>query len=212
MLLHIFNSSKKQISFLAKSGITLLILVGFSSLARRYLQIDNWALNVFGARDNPYLNFCSRISYIMGDTHIAGTVVAISLIGMIWLKYYKEAIAFAFATSGILILVDEILKPFFDRNRPPKPRLVEDVSRHSFPSGHAAGNVVLYFYLAFIVATKYPHLKVYVYSIATIIVIAIGFASVYTKAHWLTDVLAGYVFGYLWLMVSLYLLKFLERK
>ena len=110
-----------------------------------------------------------------------------------------------------MILVDEILKPFFDRNRPPKPRLAEGLSRHSFPSGHAAGNIVLYFYLSFVIATRYPKLRVYVYAIATAIVISIGFASVYTKAHWLTDVLAGYVFGYLWLIVSLCLLKFLQR-
>ena len=113
---------------------------------------------------------------------------------------------------GILLLVDKILKPFFDRPRPPKPRLVEDLSPDSFPSGHAAGNLALYFYLSFIIATQYPQFKVYIYGMATIIVFLIGFASIYTQAHWFTDVLAGYIFGYLWLVLSLTLLKLLQCK
>ena len=209
---NIFLSLKNKNRFLIGFTITLFGLICLGIYRQQYLVIDSWFLNLFGARTNPYLNFLSTASYIIGDTYIAGAIVVIALAVMIWRNYRSQALAFAFATLGILILIDEVLKPLFDRNRPPKPRLVEDVSRHSFPSGHAAGNLVLYFYLSFVIATKYPKLKVYVYGAATIITISIGFASVYTKAHWLTDVLAGYIFGYLWLIVSLNVLKFLQRR
>ena len=125
-------------------------------------------------------------------------------------RYWHEAIALAFATLGILILVDEILKPFFDRRRPPKPRLVEDLSRDSFPSGHAAGNLVLYFYLSFILATRYPKLTKYIYGLATLIILSIGFSSIYVNAHWTTDIIGGYIFGYLWLLISLGFLNLLK--
>lgn len=207
-----FLSRQKKFSFIAKLGAALSISIGLGIYAKRYVQIDDWIYNLSGTTGNELLNFIIAMTYISGDVFVAGSVVAIGLGWMVWRKYWHEAIAFAFGTLGILIMVDRVLKPLFDRNRPPKPRLVEDVSRHSFPSGHAAGNVVLYFYLSFVIAAKYPRLKVYVYGISTIIVVAIGFASVYTKAHWLSDVLAGYIFGYIWLIVSLNLLKFLQRK
>ena len=211
-MLYIFCDFQKKASFLAGLFIIPLCLICIRIYQEEYLKIDNYLLILFSEKTNNYLNLLSQGAYKIGDTHIAGSIVIIALMVMVWQKYKKEAFAFAFATLGILILVDEILKPFFDRNRPPKPRLVEDLSRHSFPSGHAAGNIVLYFYLSFIIATKYPESKVYVYGVATAIVILIGFGSIYTNAHWLTDVLAGYVFGYLWLIISLNLLKFLQRR
>ncbi len=202
---------RKKTSFLKRLFIIPFCLICIRIYQEEYFEIDNYFLVLFSEKNNNYLNRLSQGAYKIGDTYIAGGVVIIALMVMIWQNYKKEALAFAFATLGVLILVDEILKPFFDRNRPPKPRLVEDLSRHSFPSGHAAGNIVLYFYLSFIIATKYPKLKVYVYGVATTVTILIGFGSIYTNAHWLTDVLAGYVFGYLWLIVSLNLLQFLRR-
>lgn len=150
--------------------------------------------------------------YKISGTYLTGSLVLITLAILIRKKYWQEAKGLAFATLGILLLVDEVLKPLFERPRPPKPRLVTDLSPDSFPSGHAAGNLVLYFYLSFILAARYPKLTKYIYSLATVIVLLIGFSSVYTKAHWTTDILGGYLFGYLWLLVSLTLLQFLERK
>lgn len=164
------------------------------------------------ARTSELLNWIFRTIYLSGGTYIAGAISLIALVTMIRKSYQREAKTFVFTSLGILLLVDKILKPFFDRPRPPKPRLVEDLSPDSFPSGHAAGNLALYFYLSFIIATQYPQFKAYIYGAATIIVFLIGFASIYTQAHWFSDVLAGYVFGYLWLMLSLALLKLLQQK
>jgi undecaprenyl-diphosphatase len=138
--------------------------------------------------------------------------VLVALITLIRQRYWSEVKALVFATLGILLLVDKVLKPFFARDRPPKPRLVSDLSPDSFPSGHAAGNLVFYFYLSFIIAARYPHLTKYVYGVATCLVLLIGFSSVYVKAHWTTDILGGYVFGYCWLLISLNLLKLLNHR
>ena len=212
MSVHIFDNLLRKTSFSVKLKIALLTVICVAVYQKQYIELDNWFLDLLGERNNNYLVFCARAIYTIGDTYIAGAITAASLIVMVRKNYQLEAQTLAFATLGILISIDEILKPFFDRNRPPQPRLVDDVSRHSFPSGHAAGNLVLYFYLSFIVAIKYPQLKTYIYSLATLVVVLIGLASVYTKAHWLTDVLAGYIFGYLWLIISLNLLKFLQHR
>jgi len=197
--------------------LLFLLLVPFLLLCYQIFSqdYDPLELNVFQfleTRQNPFLNFVFTSIYMVSNTYVTGTVVFIALITLIRQRYWSEIIGLVFATLGILLLVDEVLKPFFDRDRPPKPRLVSDLSPDSFPSGHAAGNLVFYFYISFLIAAKYPQLVKYVYGLSSLLVLLIGFASVYVKAHWITDILAGYMFGYCWLLASLSLLKFLVAR
>ncbi len=184
----------------------------YQIFTHNYPQFDSQILPILQAQRRVLLDLFFIGVYNIGNTYITGSLVLAVLIFLIRKRYWQEAKALAFATLGILILVDEILKPIFGRSRPPKPRLVNDLGKDSFPSGHAAGNLVLYFYLAFLLAAQYPKSTKYIYIFATIIVLLIGFSSIYIKAHWATDVLGGYLFGYLWLLVSLSVLKFLDRK
>lgn len=200
-----------------KNYFILILLIPFIQLcyqilSKNYPEIDTQFLLVLQEKKVWFFNIFFKTIYQIGGAYITGFIVLVALMILVYKRYWQEAKILAFSTLGILIIVDRILKPLFDRRRPPKPRLVDDLSRESFPSGHAAGNLVLYFYLSFILATLYPKLTKYIYGLATIIVFLIGFSSIYTNAHWLTDVLAGYVFGYLWLSASLLVLKFSQRK
>lgn len=197
--------------------LILLLLIPFAQLCgqiftKKYPLLDVQIVKLIQENRFPLLDFLWINIYQITGTYVTGSLVLVVLIILTYQRYWQEVKALAFATLGILILVDKILKPLFDRPRPPKPRLVHDLSPDSFPSGHAAGNLVLYFYLSFILAARYPKLTKYIYGFATIIILSIGFASVYVKAHWTTDIIAGYVFGYCWLLISLALLKFLNYK
>ena len=89
---------------------------------------------------------------------------------------------------------------------------MDDLGWDSFPSGHGAGSLVFYYYLAFIIALRHPQIRCYIFSLATIAIALIGFSSIYVQAHWFTDILAGYGFGYIWLLICLGLLKFFNRQ
>jgi membrane-associated phospholipid phosphatase len=197
--------------------LLLLLLAPFLQLCyqtfnKSYSQLDLQIFQVLENCRNFLLDFIFTNVYRISNTYITGAVVLIALIGLIHKRYWQEVKGLVFATLGILLLANEVLKPFFDRDRPPKPRLVDHLSPDSFPSGHAAGNLVFYFYMSFIIAAKYPQLAKYVYGLATTLVLLIGFSSIYVKAHWTTDILAGYIFGYCWLLISLNLLKFLTYR
>jgi undecaprenyl-diphosphatase len=197
--------------------LLLLLLFPFVQLCyqtfkKNYYPLDLNILEFLGNQRNLLLDFIFTNVYRISNTYVTGAIVLVALITLIRQRYWSEVKALVFATLGILLLVDKVLKPFFDRDRPPKPRLVSDLSPDSFPSGHAAGNLVFYFYISFIIAARYPHLTKYVYGVATCLVLLIGFSSVYVKAHWTTDVLGGYVFGYCWLLISLNLLKLLNHR
>jgi membrane-associated phospholipid phosphatase len=197
--------------------LLLLLLLPFVQLChqtfnKNYYPLDLNVLKFLGNQRNSLLDFIFTNVYRISNTYVTGAIVLIALITLIRQRYWSEVKALMFATLGILLLVDKVLKPFFDRDRPPKPRLVSDLSPDSFPSGHAAGNLVFYFYMSFVIAAMYPQLTKYVYGVATCLVLLIGFSSIYVKAHWTTDVLGGYVFGYCWLLISLNLLKFLNHR
>ncbi|MEN9871268.1 MAG: hypothetical protein RLZZ171_2260 [Cyanobacteriota bacterium] len=197
--------------------LLLLLLLPFVQLCyqtfkQNYYSFDIDVLEFLSNQRNLLSDFIFTNVYRISNTYVTGAIVLVALITLIRQRYWSEVKALVFATLGILLLVDKVLKPFFDRDRPPKPRLVSDLSPDSFPSGHAAGNLVFYFYLSFIIAAKYPQLTKYVYGVATCLVLLIGFSSVYVKAHWTTDILGGYVFGYCWLLISLNLLKLLNHR
>lgn len=197
--------------------VLLLAIVPFFRLCyqtinKNYYLFDTHVYELLELKRNSLLDFVFTNVYRITGTYFTGSIVLIALITLIRQRYWQEVKALVFATLGILLLVDEILKPLFDRSRPPKPRLVNDLSPDSFPSGHAAGNLVFYFYMSVIISTRHPKLAKYVYGFSTLMALLIGFSSIYVKAHWATDIIAGYFFGYCWLLISLTLLRVLTYK
>ncbi|HEY9769278.1 MAG TPA: phosphatase PAP2 family protein [Coleofasciculaceae cyanobacterium] len=203
--------SRKNFYFLLLLLFPFLQLC-YQTIIKNYYQFDIQIYEFLEAQRNTLLDFIFTNVYRITGTYFTGLVVLIALITLIRQRSWQEVKALVFATLGILLLVDEVLKPLFDRSRPFKPRLVNDLSPDSFPSGHAAGNLVFYFYMSFIIVARYPHLAKYIYGLSSTLVLLIGFSSVYVKAHWATDIFAGYIFGYFWLLISLVLLNFLTRK
>ena len=145
------------------------------------------------------------LTYYAGDTESAGVVTAIVLIWLFLKKWWQEALWFAVATAGALILVGEVFKPFFDKERPP---FFDNPTIHgaAFPSGHATGNTILYFFIAYLLTQSYPHLGKLLHWVAAGWMILMGIGSLRVGSHWPTDIWGGYCLGFLWLMVCMSLL------
>jgi undecaprenyl-diphosphatase len=150
--------------------------------------------------------YIAKTSYFVGEAEVAVFIVLFSLGFLVWKKYWEEAQVMALSTLSILILIDKILKPFFAIPRPDHP-LVENAFGYSFPSGHASGNLLLYFLLAYIFSQSFPKFKVYFYSIPTFLIILMGISSAYLRVHWVTDILASYSIGYIMFSIAITLLK-----
>lgn len=102
-------------------------------------------------------------------------------------------------------------KWYFYRPRPLVSVFVE--TGFSFPSGHATVAIAFYAFLAFMFLRlnkgKYYLL---VSGIATLIAFMIGFSRLYLGAHYLSDVLVGYVVGFLGVMAGVMLADKLKLK
>jgi undecaprenyl-diphosphatase len=100
-------------------------------------------------------------------------------------------------------------KLYFARPRPLYSVFME--TGFSLPSGHATVAVAFFACLAFIlVKLNFEKKSGLIYSSAILIILLIGFSRIYLGAHYLTDILAGYliglvglIFGIIWTKKSL---------
>lgn len=67
--------------------------------------------------------------------------------------------------------------------------------------------MVLYGFIAYLLAYYYPKQSKIIYTFAIILIGAIGLSQLYLEIHFPTDVIAGYGVGYLWLIFSITMFK-----
>lgn len=116
------------------------------------------------------------------------------------------------ATSGGLIL-SLGLKQFFARPRPSIVPHLSHVYTSSFPSGHAMLSAVVYLTLGALLAAATPQirLKIYVLVVASLLSVLVGVSRVYLGVHYPTDVLAGWLAGLVWALLSWHVAHALQR-
>ncbi|MEM7591178.1 MAG: phosphatase PAP2 family protein [Cyanobacteria bacterium P01_A01_bin.83] len=162
------------------------------------LWIHSWA--------NPVLDRLMQIITRLNDPDVVSVIAAVALILLLWRRCYPEAKTFVINCAGGVIL-SYGLKSVFGKVRPDLwQSAIEEVS-FSYPSGHALGSTVLYGFLAYLFATRFPHLSLLFYFIAIILIGVIGVSRLYLGVHWPTDIIGGYGIGFLWLTFCITILK-----
>lgn len=102
------------------------------------------------------------------------------------------------------------LKAIFHRARP--TYAVEfPVTSWSFPSGHAMDSLIGYGLLAYWIARHFPRHRRATWAVAASLILLIGFARIYLAVHYLSDVVAGFSAGTVWLIVCISGFEFAER-
>lgn len=149
---------------------------------------------------NPVLDLLMLSVTKLGNPTVVTPIALAVFLLFWWQRYRQQAILFAIACLGGAILSTG-LKLVFNKPRPDlwKPLITE--TSYSFPSGHALGSVVLYGMTAYLLAERYPHLTRQIYGLAITLILAISFSRLYLGVHWLTDILAGWGVGFLWIIV-----------
>jgi membrane protein DedA with SNARE-associated domain/membrane-associated phospholipid phosphatase len=135
-----------------------------------------------------------------------GSIEAIVLLGVVvaailaWGRRWLFLGSWLAAVAGSAVL-NHLLKGLFDRPRPyfEHPLLIE--TSYSFPSGHAMESFVVYGMLAYfaVLGLRSWKARVAVVFGAALLVMLIGFSRLYLGVHYISDVLAGYAAGGVWL-------------
>jgi len=139
-----------------------------------------------------------------------GTVVVLTLVTSAFLWVARQRLAIILLVSGIVgaDLINRVLKTTFDRPRPELFVLETPFSRPlsaSFPSGHATGAVAFYLVVAYLLGRLGGKgwFKVLVNGIAAVLVLAIGASRMYLGVHYPSDVLAGWLIGFIWVTLCI---------
>lgn len=133
-----------------------------------------------------------------------GTLVLVLAVCGLWLlirRLPRLAVYVVITGTGGLIL-NPIVKELVARLRPVVETPVYSTDGWSFPSGHAMGSLVCYGGVLLVFAPTLPagpRRAVAVF--AVLIVAAVGLSRIALGAHYLTDVLAGWLLGSLWLVL-----------
>lgn len=110
---------------------------------------------------------------------------------------------FLAVTAGGGGLIDSVVKNWVGRARPAFTHPIVVESGKSFPSGHSMGSTVTYGALVLILLPLVPRrVRPVAIGAAVVVVLAIGFTRLALGAHFLTDVLGGYILGLAWLSLS----------
>lgn len=132
----------------------------------------------------------------LASTKAALVVTIVAVLVLLARRHWRSAIALALVFPVTQVAV-QLIKLVVERPRPAANAALTDAQGFSFPSAHSATSVAVYATIAFILirASRHGHSRVAIASLATALVLAVGFSRVLLGAHYPTDVLAGWTFG-----------------
>ncbi len=128
-------------------------------------------------------------------------LVLASIVFLVLRRRWRDLVLLCACTGGILLLVDLVLKPLFDRARPPDGLIPLD--GRSFPSGHAAGAIAFYGVMVVILSMDHPRRRWPLALLAAVWVALIWVSTLVVRAHWPSDLIAGGAVGLAWLSLCL---------
>jgi len=154
------------------------------------------------------------ISYIGYGPQIvilaAAVFVILFLIGLRW-----EAVTTLVALAGSSGLA-QLIKIIVHRPRPGANlvTVLEQLNSYSFPSGHVQTYTAYFGFLFFLSFTllKPSLARTILLAILGSLVALIGISRVYVGDHWPSDVIAAYLLGSLWLVLSVYLYRWGKKR
>lgn len=169
--------------------------------------VDNRvALGLHGALREDEIVLAMRLVSAFGSAAVLVPLTVVVTVLLLVCNHAREAAAFALTTmSGRLAVWG--FKELIDR---PRPRFAEPLAvgyGWSFPSGHAAESLMVVGAIILVIRrplTTYTRRAVLM--IAAVAIGAIGFTRLALGVHYLTDVVAGWALGLLWLSAAALLL------
>ncbi|WP_289069362.1 phosphatase PAP2 family protein [uncultured Aliiroseovarius sp.] len=210
----------------------LIVLIVVSLLAWIFIELadavsdgdthrfDQYILRSFGSltygadsRVPAWLTEVIRDVTALGGVAVL-TFVVLAISGFLWLIGQRRSMVYLLLSVLIGLLISQMFKGFFERPRPDIIPHGSYVDTTSFPSGHSLMAAVVYLTLAVMLARGLERraVKVYVTSIAILLVLAIGVSRIFLGVHWPSDVVAGWVVGTGWALLCGVLARWLQKR
>ena len=178
----------------------------------RERKIDNNIFNFFNQFSTPHVISAMETISFFGSIQFLIPAYIVLIGYFVVRKKYRNAIDIAIVgvTSSALMFA---LKAIFHRQRPNLP-IIKGIYTYSFPSGHALSSFIFCSILIFIIRNgNWKNIYKWITTILLLLFsITIGISRIVLRAHYPTDVIASFCLGIVWVIVSLWLLKKINRQ
>lgn len=195
------------------ASIAGLLLIGYFFAGERTRYVFDRAIADWARATVP-----GSALVVLADLTEAGstvwlTVVTAAMAGWQWARG-RPAVAFVcFAAGAANGLAIRALKAAFGRVRPEHLTEIVTEASYSYPSGHAAGSILVYGLLAWLVTRDLPpRRRLPAFCIALLLVAGIAATRVLLQVHYLTDVIGGVLLGVCSLTLAVVWIRSRERR
>ncbi|AIY04632.1 phosphoesterase PA-phosphatase related protein [Planococcus sp. PAMC 21323] len=197
-------------------GLASLFIVLFAELAEEVMEkevefFDDFVINFVQASSSSTMDTIMFFLTEMGSVWFL-TLSSIIVLLVLGVKMKdKWGVLFFIIAIGGGSLLTLLLKHLYLRDRPSINEAIDAVG-YSFPSGHSMGSLIFYGFVIYLVirTRQRPWIQMTAVSVLSLLIIAIGTSRIYLGAHFPSDVLAGYIAGLIWLMLSLIALEWIQ--
>jgi undecaprenyl-diphosphatase len=199
--------------------LAIVCLAVFSWLADKIFTGSTLAFDE-SIRDLIHLNSSPALTQLMILASFIGSFSFLFPLGILvcviclYLKRKRALVLFLFTMIGELAL-EPVLKNFFHRARPAAYFDYLAPASFSFPSGHAFAALCFFGVLAWLITRRSENiwLNSLIWLLAILLIFLIGVSRVYLGVHYPTDIIAGYLTAFVWVItIALGDLWFSRRK
>lgn len=141
-------------------------------------------------------------TYFVGVTRLGDVSVVIGIVLILCLIFRNRHSIMFIVLAANSALTNKLVKHIICRERPDVLKLVKQ-GGYSYPSGHSMIAMSIYGYLLYLAFTRIKNktLKWICSIILSILILSIGISRVYVGVHYASDVLGGFTFALLELML-----------
>lgn len=169
-----------------QNKLSTSIICVFSIIVSFFL--DKIVINVMNVIQYPLLfNFFYTIT-LLGEVYVFVWIALLLIIALMINRRPLFAFILSVVTTGIL---EWLIKTIIQRPRPFEAMHINNMvttSMSSFPSGHT----MIFFSIIPIISKNFPKTRIILWTLA----ILVGISRLYLGVHYLSDVVAGAIFGY----------------
>ena len=200
------------LSLVLFAGVIAILVFLLRKRMRRYKHIDMGIFDKLKPHVTPARNKLLLFITFLGKHHF---LIPANLILIIYFLFIARQNWFTIrvvtiALSSLVLML--LLKNLFRRKRPLSP-LLNAAKGLSFPSGHAIMAVTFYGLVLYIAwhEVSIDWLRFVICFLLLVLIVWIGYTRIYLRVHYASDVMAGFIIGLLWLLISLAVLAGVEE-
>lgn len=204
-----FKNLKKKKILVSLGVLSLLFIILTVLVCTNTIEpLDNATSSFIISIRSPELTNTMNII-----TNISGSyaLIVFTTLFIILIKKKKYPLAITINLIAVFI-TSQLAKAIVERDRPLD--MLVSAPGYSYPSGHSMVGLAYFSFLSYLVIKYIPNkiVKIILPIVFTITILLVGFSRIYLGVHYLSDVLAGFLLGAIYLIIFINIYPLEEQK